>query len=112
MVLSRRTNPSVAHRSFYVFPELALNLFRKKTGRVSPEGQELPTVETVIEVTDTTDGENPNVGKTGPPLGRLPPLQPLKVMSTLVVQLCVVPKIFIKIILPRLETTAMRLQLL
>ena len=62
--------------------------FRKKISRVSPEVVDIPNVETVVEISGTKDTEVS--GETSaddnkdaaPPQGRLPPLQPLKVLHS------------------------------
>ena len=55
--------------------------------RVSPEVVDIPTVETVVEINEKKESQEPSqddTKDTTPPQGRLPPLQPLKVtVSTL-----------------------------
>lgn len=62
-------------------------LFRKKISRVSPEVVDIPNVETVVEISETKETTNTaeptaeDKKDATPPQGRLPPLQPLKVLQ-------------------------------
>jgi hypothetical protein len=64
--------------------------------RVSPEVVDIPTVETVVEINEKKESQEPSQDDTKditPPQGRLPPLQPLKVtVSTLLYEFTVLSR--------------------